>query len=209
MMPKHSLLFLKTAFVRLAVILLSVSFPFLSLAEEEVVQTEVGLDQIKTQPKDAKADEDESADLSDMSPEERQLILINKSLKGTIEENKKLSEENKTIEDELRQLRGQRDINATRINSLSAQRDDYKALLDNYEKLNQQYTKELESLKVQMAEKEKEQEMKLKEMEEKNIQQKKEEESTLSMILSNPRSNGQTKQDMAAAKAKAKESRSA
>ncbi len=190
---------------KMCIVFLLMFLPVAGFAGEDTVETEIGLDQVKSSPP-SKTTAQESSQAADMSPQEQQVILINKSLKKTIEENKKLSEEKKTIEDELRLLRGQKEINATRINSLTSQRDESRQRLEQNQKLIDQYSKEIEELKAVIAQKDKDYGMKLKDMEQKKIKEEQRENAQLAKILSNPNAAQEAKKEFDSAKTKAQNS---
>ncbi len=100
-----------------------------------------------------------------VSFDEQQVANISKSLKNSIEENRKLREDNQRIEKELGELRGQKEINVNRINALSRQRDDYKTKVEDIENISKQYSKEIEQLKADLFAKEEELKIKLSEIE--------------------------------------------
>jgi tetratricopeptide (TPR) repeat protein len=84
---------------------------------------------------------------------EDEIININRSLKKIIEENKKLEDAKRQLDGELRQLRGQHNIDANRLNTLSVERDAYKSQNDVMSGLTQKYAQDIEDLKKQLQEK--------------------------------------------------------
>ena len=87
--------------------------------------------------------------------DEEQWVIINRSLKNAIEENKRLLDESKSVETELKELRGQKEIRRTRISTLTRQRDELRKRIEEAESINSQYEKNLKELKSQLEGKEK------------------------------------------------------
>jgi len=117
-------------------------------------------------------------DLAVLSPDEQQIKKINQSLKNAIDENKKFIEEKKTIEDELKKLRGDQEIKANRIRALTSQRDGLTERAEKAEQLQKKYGQELNELKSTSANKENLYTGKIKELE-KEVAEKKEIEKVI------------------------------
>jgi len=153
----------------------------------EVLQTEVGLDQIiKEPPKAAPAANAPSKTAQegiDLLPEEQQIIAINKSLKNVLEENQKLTQERQALEKELGQLRGESEIRANRINFLSRQREDLQKQTEEARALDSQKAKELADLKAALEQKEKEYQEKLQAMQNQAAQKEQEQKKAMEMVL--------------------------
>ncbi len=142
----------------------------------ENIQTEVGLDQIA---ESGNADEGHLTG-GGATP---QLKAINESLKNAIEENKKLTQETKALENELKELRGASEINMNRINFLTAQRDNLQGRIEETGNLNKQYAEQIERLKADLEKKEKEFDAKFAEIKQEEEQKKAEDEKVLASIL--------------------------
>ena len=149
----------------------------------EVIQTEIGLDQLEeTQPAGSpkRVARENNAELSEGV---RQMKMINESLKSAIDENKKLVQDNQVLDEELKQLRGATQVNASRVNFLTSQRDDLQRRVEETERLNREYTQQIERLKVSMEEKEKEIDARLADIEREAAENKQKEENAMAMIL--------------------------
>jgi len=80
----------------------------------------------------------------------RQVIQINKSLSRIIEENEKLRKEKEELDRSLRTLRGQRNLEETRVNTAVKERDQYKKELDEIVAKNAGFQKEMADLRGQL-----------------------------------------------------------
>src|SRR5205085_714609 len=78
---------------------------------------------------------------------EDQIITINRSLKKIIEENEKLRQQSHELDTELRQLRGQRNIDQNRVNTISVERDAYKNQNEIMSGVNAKYSQDIDDLK--------------------------------------------------------------
>lgn len=154
--------------------------------EPEILETHVGLDQMvksKETNEAVSASENKTADQNDLSLDEQQLVDINKSLKNAIEENKKLMEDKKAIEDELKDLRGRTEVSAGRINFLNRERENLQRRLDEAENLQKNYTKQIEDLKKSVDEKANEFQKKLEDFEKQKEAEQKEQEKIMQALL--------------------------
>lgn len=116
------------------------------------------------------------SELAVLSPDEQHIIKINQSLKNAVEENKKLLEEKEAIEAELKQLRGDQEIKANRIRTLTSQRDSLTERADKAEQLQRQYSEELNQLKTTLTQKESEYTTEIKELQQEVAKKKEIEE---------------------------------
>ncbi len=154
--------------------------------DAEVVQTEIGLDQIaESQPGEAPKAMAEDPNI-ELSEGVRQMKMINESLKNAIDENKKLIQDNRALDDELKQLRGSSQINTNRITFLTNQRDDIQRRMEEAEKVSREYAEQIEKLKTEMLEKEKEVDARLAAIEQESAAKKQEDEKAMAMVM--PRS---------------------
>ena len=96
---------------------------------------------------------------------EEQVIELNKTLKNVIEENEKLQKEKQRLDDELRSLRGQRQIEINRINAMTEEMRRIRAQTEGIVDLNQKYSRQLVDLQVTMKDKEQQYQLKIKELE--------------------------------------------
>lgn len=100
---------------------------------------------------------------SEVSAASEQILKINKSLKNAISENKKMKDALKALEDQIKMLRGQREIDYNRVNALTQQRDQLLQKTVAIDESNKKNLDELEQLKKTLSEKEVETNKKLKE----------------------------------------------
>jgi tetratricopeptide (TPR) repeat protein len=92
----------------------------------------------------------------DIEINERHVIQINQTLRKVIEENEKLMTQNKDLDLQLRNLRGQRNLETNRLNTVTVERDAYKTQNEKVLQLNQKYENDILSLKADLQNKEKE-----------------------------------------------------
>ncbi len=136
--------------------------PCVLAQERAVVETEIQIEQIAPSVDDETAVGDDDAlpaageDVPALDLNEKQMVIINQSLRNALEENKQLIDERKTLESELKELRGQSTIRRNRINNLIRQRDDLQAEIDALDDSRESTGKELEALNARMAGLEKE-----------------------------------------------------
>lgn len=83
-----------------------------------------------------------------------QILKINKSLKDAISENKSMQDSLKSLEGQIKMLRGQREIDYNRVNVLTQQRDQLIQRTSEIEELNKKTLAELQELKSSMTAKE-------------------------------------------------------
>ena len=126
----------------------------------EVVETKIDLDQMVV-------DEDPSG----MSPQEvvfneQKLMQISQALKNAIEENKELMKDKEKIIDDVKQLRGQHEVDASRMNALSQERDEIKRRIEEAVKTNQEQTQKSKELQTSLDQKTQVWEAKVKKLEE-------------------------------------------
>jgi len=145
---------------------------FITSGNAEVIQTEIDIEQAigikNTEGSSSRGRRIEVKPVNEMavlSPDEQQMIKINQSLKNAVEENKKLIDEKKTVEDEIKQLRGDQEIKANRIRTLTSQRDGLTQRAEQAEQLQNQYGEELNQLKTTTTRKEGEYTVRIKELE--------------------------------------------
>lgn len=127
---------------------------------DEVITTDIGLDQMEMnqpvgiEPRPAAERPRKSARPEELQIKEDQIIAVNRSLKKIIEANEKLRKQAKELDAQLRELRGQRNIDLTRVNTISVERDAYKSQNEIMSGLTQRYVEDIEGLKRELAEKE-------------------------------------------------------
>ena len=97
--------------------------------------------------------------------QEEEIVRINQNLRNLIEENEKLRKEKKTLEEQLKDFRGQRQIEVTRLNAITDQRDTFQKRADNLVSQNQIYERELTRLEGTLNQKDKELSTRVKDME--------------------------------------------
>ncbi|MFH1360045.1 MAG: hypothetical protein ABIJ41_03295 [Candidatus Omnitrophota bacterium] len=153
----------------------------------ELIQTEIGLDQmiLSEEPvggKEAVLPQGQKAD-AELSVEEKQILMINESLKNMIEENKRLIDEKESVEKEIGSLRGQTEIRSNRINALSRQRDDLSRQLQELDAMQSKYETQIKELRNLLDQKEKQFQETLEVTEKEKIQQEKEDLVTIQEIL--------------------------
>jgi len=100
-----------------------------------------------------------------MPLKEGQIIELNKTLKSVIEENDKLHEEKEKLDEELKSLRGQRQIEINRINAMTEEMRRVRTQTEGIVDLNQRYSRQLVDLQVTIKDKEQQYQMKIKELE--------------------------------------------
>ncbi|MFA5059953.1 MAG: tetratricopeptide repeat protein [Candidatus Omnitrophota bacterium] len=159
-----------------------------AVEDVEVVETEITSEQILSDEQNAQGERPAAGgsvndSLDDLSMAERQMAVINTTLKNVIEENKKLLDEKVKIENELKELRGQTEIRASRLNTLTRQRDELEKRITDTEEAQGQYALEIEQLKKDLADKEKELTEKLTTMQEAQAKEKEEQEKAMAMVL--------------------------
>jgi tetratricopeptide (TPR) repeat protein len=94
--------------------------------------------------------------LGDIEINERHIIQINQTLRKVIEENEKLRSQNKDLDLQLRNLRGQRNLETNRFNTVTIERDAYKMQNEKVLQLNEKYESDIVALKAELQSKEKE-----------------------------------------------------
>lgn len=102
---------------------------------------------------------------------EQEVIQIDRGLRKAIEENQRLQEKNRKIDRQLRMMRGQRNIEANRMNTVTAERDAYKQQNSQIWELKKKFEKDIVDLKAKSADREKELGEKIKILEAQLIQE--------------------------------------
>ncbi len=127
-----------------------------SPVKDNVIETKIGIDQVmeKNNPSITGTEQPANQNLSDLTIPGEQILKINQSLKKSIEENKQLLDEKTRLEEQIKMLRGQREVDFNRVNSLTQQRDELIKKISDAEELNKKSTEELEQLKKNLAQKE-------------------------------------------------------
>jgi len=144
--------------------------------EDDVVEveTEIGLDQISERsstraispdaellPKapqgmaESGQEDVQERKLDKLELKEEQLIKINKSLRNIIEENERLRTEQRNLESQLRNLRGQRAIELNQLNTLRVERDVYKKQSDDVQAVKDRILEYAEQKESEMHQREK------------------------------------------------------
>lgn len=144
--------------------------PSLSAADTEVrtdLETLDGIMDESSAPDSPlpKVDPDSASRLDYITLQEDQIILLNRNLKNLIEDTEKLRQEKQAVEQELKKIRGQREIESTRLNAISEQRDSFQQQAESTLKQNKFYERKLEEYEEEMGQKEKEFELKSKDLE--------------------------------------------
>ena len=135
--------------------------------EVTIVETEIGLDQIVVQKKKASRPEKESPKAGGGAGRDKLLILgdpgpsltsekivdLNRMLKKAIEMNQQLEADKKGIDQQLKNLRGQRTIEVNRIKSLGTERDSYKGMLEQSQKNMLKLREQISDLESKLADK--------------------------------------------------------
>ena len=166
--------------------------------DSDVIETEINLDQMVDRPQGkgsgptttvpakktgASLAGTSATDKSSVVVGEEQLMMINENLKNAIEENKKLTQDNKAMTDQLRSLRGSSEITASRVNFLTTQREDLQKRIAEMENQSKEHKQQNEGHNNTVAEKEKEFDTKLIEIGEESKKQEKQDEEAVANIL--------------------------
>ena len=142
--------------------------PLIVEGEVTIVETEIGLDQIVVQKKTSPRLEKGFLEEGDGAGPEKLLVLgargpavtpekimdLNRLLKKAIETNQQLEADKTGLDQQLKNLRGQRTIEVNRIKSLGTERDSYKGMLEQSQKSVVQLREEISALETRLADKE-------------------------------------------------------
>ncbi len=132
-----------------------------------IVETEIGLDQIVVQRnKPSRPVKDSSVPGSGTGQEKLlrfgdrgpsvtpdKIVDLNRFLKKAIEENRQLEADKAGLDQQLKNLRGQRTIEVNRIKSIGTERDSYKGMLEQAQKNVLKLTEQISDLESQIVEK--------------------------------------------------------
>jgi len=129
--------------------------------DNSVIETDIELDQMKfnSNSDDRRSETDLDKGDRTLAPgrlqiKEDRIVIINQSLKKMIEENDKLLRQNRDLDTQVRDLRGQRNIDTTRAGTIAVERDAYKSQNEIMNGLTHKYAEDIEVLKNQLKEKE-------------------------------------------------------
>ncbi len=128
----------------------------------EVVETKFDLDQMVLPSPAPVASETQK---QEVIFDEQKLMQLSNSLKNAIVENKDLMKDKEQFLKEVKQLRGQHEVDANRFNALGQERQDLKHLVEEAFKKNQEQTQKIKELQVSLDQKTQEWEAKLKKLE--------------------------------------------
>ncbi len=140
-------------------------------AQDEVIQSEIGDEQIE---KSAGA----------ANP----MAAINESLKNAIEQNKKIAQENQTLKEELKKLRTTQDVQANRVGLLGEQKDGLQKRVEELEKTRQDLSGQIDTLNTTIVSQQKEFEEKIVQKDEEVAGKKQAEEKAIEQILAKDKS---------------------
>ena len=132
-----------------------------------IVETEIGLDQIVVQRKREGPDRKVSAKAGPAAARDKLLILgdagpsltpdkivdLDRMLKKAIEVNQQLEADKQGLDQQLKNLRGQRTIEVNRIKSLGTERDSYKGMFEQAQKSMLKLQEQISDLETRIAEK--------------------------------------------------------
>ena len=147
--------------------------------KSEVIESNIDLDEMtmparaESKEKPAGASNEKASSSSDESSSnggdviltEQQMLRLSQNLKNAIEENKELLKEKEKIMNNFKELRGQREIESSRMNSITQEREELKKRLDEALKNSQDQTKKLQDVQSSLDQKTKEWEEKNKKLE--------------------------------------------
>ena len=106
------------------------------------------------QPTTTDQQRDTGYEIRDTSEEvlnDAQIIQINRSLRKLIEENTQLQKQNADLDQQLRNLRGQKNIDNNRMNEVAIQRDAYQKQIEQFSEYNKNYAKQIVDLQSRLA----------------------------------------------------------
>jgi tetratricopeptide (TPR) repeat protein len=141
--------------------------------EVTIVETEIGLDQIVVQKEKEPRSEKEPLDPGAGAGQEKVLLLgargpsvtpekivdLNRLLKKAIETNQQLEADKAGIDQQLKNLRGQRTIEVNRIKSLGTERDSYKGMLEQSQKSMLKLREQISDLESKLTERNRQMEL--------------------------------------------------
>ena len=153
--------------------------PEQSTKKTEVIQTKIDFDQMVMPDADSQPSGKSTANSgsapsatteavsspADTRLTEQQMLRLSQNLKNAINENKELLTEKERILDDLKQLRGQREIETNRMTALTQERDELKKRLEETVKTGEDQTKKVQELQTSMDQKTKEWDEKTKKLE--------------------------------------------
>jgi len=153
------------------------------LAQEEIIETEIGMDQMIVEEGQEFEPVLKTIEDLDLSFDERQIMMINESLKNMVEENKKLADEKESAKKELGSLRGESEVRSNRIGALTRQRDNLRDQIKNLEETQEKFAEKIKELENLLSSKERDYRNKIDMIEQEKIRKEKEKNEALSEIL--------------------------